>query len=65
MSLQSEVLFEARVFRLDDSDELLAAWVDYRGARLKINLEMVPEAEPGDVVLVQGRVAISRIEEGA
>jgi len=37
--------------------------IDFGGIKKKVNLELVPEAETGDYVLVHVGVAISKVDE--
>ncbi|MCI0441696.1 HypC/HybG/HupF family hydrogenase formation chaperone [bacterium] len=58
-----EILFEARVLSIADSEEGRLGLVNFRGVRILIQLSLLPEVQPGDFVLVQGRFALSRLEE--
>ena len=44
-------------------DDLLMAKVDFSGVARRVCLEHVPEAQPGDYVLVHVGFALSRIDE--
>lgn len=66
MSLEaplSDLPFEGRVLSVEETAEGLAGWVEVRGARIWVNLSLVPEVRPGDRVLVQGKVALGKLEE--
>lgn len=43
--------------------ELASAMVDFGGVRRRVCLACVPEAEPGDYVIVHAGLAISRVDE--
>jgi hydrogenase expression/formation protein HypC len=46
----------------DPSDELAYAVVEFAGVRRRVCLACVPEARPGDYVIVHAGVAISRVD---
>ncbi len=58
-----DVPFEATILRIEEGEDGRLAWVEYRGVRVQVSLAFVPNARPGDRVLVQGRVALSLISE--
>jgi hydrogenase maturation factor len=58
-----DILFEAQVLSVEDSDEGRIGMVDLHGVRIVVHLSLIPEARPGDVILVQGRFALSRMED--
>ena len=58
----SDLPFEGRVLSIEETEEGLVGWVEVRGARIRVNLSLVPEVRPGDWVLVQGKVALGRVE---
>ncbi len=62
-SLASDIPFEAVILQLEETDEGRMAWVEYRGVRVRVSLALVPDARPGDRVLVQGRTALSVLIE--
>jgi hydrogenase expression/formation protein HypC len=41
----------------------MTATVEFAGVRRKVAMDCVPEAEPGDYVLVHAGIAISRIDQ--
>jgi hydrogenase expression/formation protein HypC len=48
--------------RQDPADELATGVVEFAGVRRRVSLACVPEARPGDYVIVHAGVAISRVE---
>ena len=48
--------------RDDRSDELTSGIVEFAGVRRRVSLACVPEARPGDYVIVHAGVAISRVD---
>lgn len=58
-----EILFQARILSIEGSDEERTGMVDFRGVRLEINVSLVPDAKPGNLVLVQGRFALAVVED--
>lgn len=48
---------------LGDDPELRWAWVEFSGLRQRVSLACVPDAEPGDFVLVHAGIALSRVDE--
>ena len=58
-----EILFQARVLSVQGSDEERTGMVDFRGVRMEINLALVPDVKPGNLVLVQGRFALALVED--
>ena len=59
----SENLFEAKVLTIQDSEEGKIGWVAFHGVRILVNLSLVPGIKVGEKVLVNGRVALSPVEE--
>jgi hydrogenase maturation factor len=57
-----EILFEAKVLSVEDTEEGKMGVVEYCGVKIEINLSLVPESQTTDIVLVQGRFALARIE---
>ncbi len=54
-----------RILHLEEDDDLFKiGLVDFDGIRKKVVLNYVPEAEPGDYVIVHVGFAISRIHAG-
>jgi hydrogenase expression/formation protein HypC len=45
-----------------DSTGLLIGTVDFGGVRREINLACVPDAQPGDYVLVHAGVALAKLD---
>ena len=55
-----------RILDVGGDDELIrTGLVDFGGIRKEINLSFVPEAEPGDYVIVHVGFAISRLDRDA
>ena len=50
------------VERLGESDGLAFALVEFAGLRRKVCTACVPDAEPGDYVIVHAGLAISRLD---
>lgn len=50
------------VERLGDSDGLAFALVEFAGLRRKVCTACVPDAQPGDYVIVHAGLAISRLD---
>jgi hydrogenase expression/formation protein HypC len=48
---------------LGTDPELRWAWVEFAGVRRQAALACVPDAAPGDYVLVHAGIALSRIDE--
>jgi hydrogenase expression/formation protein HypC len=54
-----------RVRDLETRDDLLLGTVDFGGVRKQVCFETLPEAAPGDWVLVHAGFALQRIDEAA
>ena len=52
-----------RVVEIDRTRDLLMGKVDFGGVRKEVCLEHVPEAQPGDYVLVHVGFALARVDE--
>jgi hydrogenase expression/formation protein HypC len=52
-----------KLLEVDRSGDVLMGKVDFGGAARRVCLEHVPEAVPGDYVLVHVGFALSRIDE--
>ena len=52
------------VISREQEDDLLMGRVDFGGVSRKVCLEHVPDAQPGDYVLVHVGFALSRIDAG-
>jgi hydrogenase expression/formation protein HypC len=48
--------------RQDPSDDLATGVVEFAGVRRRVSLACVPDARPGDYVIVHAGVAISRVD---
>jgi hydrogenase maturation factor len=59
----SDVLFEAQVLYLEDSEDGKTGVADFQGVRIPVNLSLVPGIRPGDIVLIEGRIALTRVED--
>ena len=54
----------AKIIAIGDTTDIFrAGTVDFGGVRREINLAFVPDAQPGDYVLVHVGVAISQLDE--
>lgn len=58
-----EIMFEGQLFKVEDSAEGKIGWVEFHGARVMVSLSLLPFVHEGDTVLVQGRFALSAVEE--
>ncbi|HSE43535.1 MAG TPA: HypC/HybG/HupF family hydrogenase formation chaperone [Acidobacteriota bacterium] len=58
-----EILFEAEVLSVEDSSEGRIGVVQFHGVKIRVYLSLLPEVGQGDVVLIQGRFALSRRED--
>jgi hydrogenase maturation factor len=56
-------LFVGRLEKVQTTEEGLEGTVSVRGARLRVALDAVPDAERGDSVLVEAGVALARLED--
>ncbi len=54
-----------RVLDVADEDGLRTARVDFGGVRKRVCLEIVPEAGPGDWILVHAGFALQVVDEAA
>ncbi len=54
-----------RVESVEESQGLRLARVDFGGVRKQICLETLPDAAPGDWVLVHAGFALQKLDEGA
>jgi hydrogenase expression/formation protein HypC len=50
------------VERPEPADALAFAHVEFAGVRRRVSLACVPDAEPGDYVIVHAGIAISRLD---
>jgi len=57
-------VYAARVLALSQGRDGRLGRVSVRGARLEVALDLVPEAAPGDTVLVHAGVALSLMRDG-
>lgn len=62
MATSDEILFEGQVSKIEDSTDGKVGWVEFHGARILVNLALLPAIRVGDTVLVQGRFALSTVE---
>jgi hydrogenase maturation factor len=60
--MTSEIIFEGKVIRIQELEDQKQGWVELRGVRVRVDLSLLPAVQVGDHVLVQGRLALSRIE---
>jgi hydrogenase maturation factor len=61
--LLSDVLFEAQILYIEDSEDGKTGIADFQGVRLPVNLSLIPGIRPGDIVLIEGRMALARVED--
>ena len=54
-----------RIHSTADEDGLRTAVVDFGGVRKRVCVETLPEARPGDWVLVHAGFALQRLDEAA
>ena len=54
-----------KVLAVEESAAGRCGRVSVRGARVEIALDLVPDAQPGDCVLVHAGVAIARLSDDA
>ena len=55
----------ARVLDVGDADGLRMAEVDFGGVRRAVCVETLPDARPGDWILVHAGFALQRLDEAA
>ena len=53
----------AEVLSVEDRSFMRTGWVDFGGVRREICLDLVPEARPGDYVIVHTGFAISWLDK--
>jgi hydrogenase maturation factor len=58
-------VYAARVLALSEGPDGRVGRVSVRGAQLEVALDLVPEAAPGDTVLVHAGVALALMRDGA
>ncbi|HSD67017.1 MAG TPA: HypC/HybG/HupF family hydrogenase formation chaperone [Vicinamibacteria bacterium] len=58
---EGPVVFAGRVVEVDEGPDGRVGRVSVRGARARVLLDLVPEAGPGDTVLVQAGVALTLV----
>ncbi len=63
--LFTNIRFEARVLVVEDSEEGKTGLVNFHGVRIPVNFSFLPGIQVGDVVLIEGRVALSQISRSA
>ena len=62
---EASLVYAARVLALSEGPHGRVGRVSVRGAQLEVAMDLVPEAAPGDTVLVHAGVALSRMRDGA
>ena len=62
---ESSPVYAARVLAVREGPDGRLGRVSVRGARLEVALDLVPEAAPGDTVLVHAGVALSLLRDDA
>lgn len=60
--MSSEVFFEGEVVRIREQEDQKDGWVELQGVRIRVNLSLLPKVQVGDRVLVQGRMALSLVQ---
>ncbi len=60
---QGEHLVEGKVVEVFQQGGYPCACVSVRGVRWVVRADLIPDVEPGDRVLFQGRIALARVEE--
>jgi hydrogenase expression/formation protein HypC len=53
----------AEILSIQDRSLMTTGWVDFGGVRREVCLELVPEARPGDYVIVHAGFAISWLDK--
>ena len=61
--MEGPLVFTGRLVELREEAGGRVGRVSVRGARLEVALDLVPEARPGDAVLVHAGVALSLVRE--
>lgn len=62
---EASPVYVARVLDVSQGPDGRVGRVSVRGARVEVALDFVPEAGPGDTVLVHAGVALSLVRDGA
>ena len=62
---EASLVYAARVLALSEGPDGRVGRVSVRGARREVALDLVPEAAPGDTVLVHAGVALSLLRDDA
>ena len=60
---EGPAVYTARLVEVRTADEGRVGRVSVRGARTEVALDLVPDACPGDTVLVQAGVALSLVKD--
>lgn len=61
--MEGPLVFTGRLVELREEGGSRVGRVSVRGARVEVALDLVPEARPGDAVLVHAGVALSLVRE--
>jgi hydrogenase maturation factor len=61
--IEGPLVFTGRLVELREEPGGRVGRVSVRGARVEVALDLVPEARPGDAVLVHAGVALSLVRE--
>jgi len=62
--MEGPLVFTGRLVELREEPEGRVGRVSVRGARVEVALDLVPEARPGDAVLVHAGVALALVRDG-
>ncbi|NPA79973.1 MAG: HypC/HybG/HupF family hydrogenase formation chaperone [Thermotogae bacterium] len=62
--MSDERLIEGTVRRIERGEDGTYAVVSVRGVLLRVLLDMVPDAKVGDRILLHGKVALAKLEDG-
>jgi len=61
--ISRDILFEAKIVRIDHESIPVCGWVEYNGVQLAVDLSFLSNLAEGTRVLVCGRTALSTVEE--
>lgn len=57
-------MFEATLLEIEETPDGRQGKVVNKGVRMTVSLDLVLDAQAGDTVLIQGRMALSLVEDG-
>jgi hydrogenase maturation factor len=61
--ISGDILFEARIVRIDRDTIPVCGWVESNGVQVAVDLSLLTNIVEGTRVLVCGRIALSTVEE--